>query len=90
MNALVLALAEAPPDELVTPGLPGFVVFFALAVATIGLARSFSRQMRRIDHRARLAAEEEDEVDVDDDPAGLPPLRSSGKIEGGAPPSTPR
>lgn len=50
---------ESPEEG--SPGLLGFVVTFLLAAAVIALAVSFSRRMRRADHRARLRAQEEEQ-----------------------------
>lgn len=60
------ALAQVPgpaPDldpYTVTPGIGGFLVFFALALAAWFLYRSFVRHMRRVQVRALLEAEERD------------------------------
>lgn len=55
--------ANVPAPEIdptrVTPGLGGFLTFFALALAAWFLYRSFATHMRRIDVRARLQAEED-------------------------------
>ncbi|QGQ20107.1 hypothetical protein GC089_13945 [Cellulomonas sp. JZ18] len=50
---------ESPEEG--SPGFLGFVVTFLLAAAVIALAVSFSRRMRRADHRARLRAQEEEQ-----------------------------
>ncbi|ACQ79340.1 conserved hypothetical protein [Beutenbergia cavernae DSM 12333] len=57
---VALAEEEGPDPNSVSPGVLGFLVFFALAVATILLIRSFNTQMRRVDRneRRRLAEEE--------------------------------
>lgn len=56
-------LAEPTPVEpdpsIVTPGVPGFVVFALLAIIVLVLVLSMSRHLRRIDVRA--AQEERDE-----------------------------
>lgn len=44
---------------VVSPGLGGFLAFFALALACWFLYRSFVKHMRRVDVRARLQAQEE-------------------------------
>ncbi|GAA4970802.1 hypothetical protein GCM10023225_10920 [Kineococcus glutinatus] len=45
----------SPPDELVTPGVPGFLMLFFLGVAVIVLATSMVRRVRRVNYRAALA-----------------------------------
>ena len=52
-------VAPAVDPEKVTPGFGGFLVFFALALVSWLLYRSFTARMRRVDVRARLAAEGE-------------------------------
>lgn len=53
IHAVAIPVADTGVDpELVTPGLLGFGVFFALALATIALARSFSRHLRRVNVNA--------------------------------------
>ncbi|WP_380170242.1 hypothetical protein ACFEMC_14265 [Kineococcus sp. DHX-1] len=66
--ALVLAATPTPTGtasatpkvdaDLVTPGLAGFVMLFALAVAVYFLGRSMARRIRRVNHRARLEEQE--------------------------------
>jgi hypothetical protein len=52
--------AATPLDPAsVTPGVGGFVVFIALALASWVLYRSLATHLRRVDVRARLRAEEE-------------------------------
>lgn len=63
----------APFDEnLVTPGVVGFVVTLGLIVATILLLVSMTRRVRRVNNRAdiqkRLDAEEAAAADQPDDP----------------------
>lgn len=48
---------ESPEEG--SPGFYGFLATFLLAAAVIALAVSFSRRMRRADHRARLRAQED-------------------------------
>ena len=43
-----LLAAAAPASDNVTPGLLGFVVFAAMAVALVFLLRSMNRQFRKI------------------------------------------
>lgn len=55
---LTAGAEELSPYD-VSPGVLGFLVTFALAVASIGLLVSMSRKLRRVEHReqARLRAE---------------------------------
>ena len=55
-------VAPAVDPEKVTPGFGGFLVFFALALVSWFLYRSFTARMRRVDVRARLAAQAEAEA----------------------------
>ena len=50
---------RTPPEELVTPGVPGFLALFFLALAVIVLGTSMVRRVRRVNHlgRQREAAE---------------------------------
>lgn len=63
LTAAPVVSANAPAPEIdptrVTPGVAGFLTFFALALAAWFLYRSFATHMRRIDVRARLQAEED-------------------------------
>ena len=54
-----LVLAEVPDEYEVTPGLPGFLVTFAVALLFILLMRNFVKHMRGTNarERHRLAAE---------------------------------
>ncbi len=71
---------ETPAPELdpavVTPGIEGFLVFFALALASWFLYRSLLKQVRRVDVRARQQREQEEESRADAAPsvdaAGVP------------------
>ena len=47
-RSVAVPLAAVDPDK-VTPGVLGFVVVFALAIATWLLLRSMTRQLKRID-----------------------------------------
>ena len=55
--ALALGVAPEVDPAKVTPGFGGFLVFFVLALVAYFLYRSFTARMRRVDVRARLAAE---------------------------------
>jgi hypothetical protein len=64
--AAAVRLGAATPEPAtqldparVTPGVAGFAVFLALALASWFLYRSLVTHMRRVDVRARLRAEEE-------------------------------
>lgn len=65
MNAVgewALALAEGPDPGDVSPGVPGFLWTFAVALAFIWLVRSFIKHMRRLNinaRRAELAAQDD-------------------------------
>ena len=75
---VVTLAAEVPELELdperVTPGIGGFLVFFALGIASWLLYRSFATHMRRVDLRARRRAEEEEAArrpaETSDSPGG--------------------
>jgi len=51
--------AGVPLEQRATPGLLGFVVTFAIALAAIGLFLSLTRHLRIVDRRARQRAEED-------------------------------
>lgn len=55
-------IREGVDPEDVSPGLLGFLVIFAVALACIPLFRSMTSKLRRVDHRARLEAEVEGEA----------------------------
>ena len=63
---------ESPEEG--SPGFAGFVATFLLAAAVIALAVSFTRRMRRADHRDRLRedADVPDTVASDDVPDAAP------------------
>ncbi|WGW10658.1 hypothetical protein LWF01_10990 [Saxibacter everestensis] len=48
--------STVPDDDQVSPGLPGFLTMFALAVVVILLARGMTKRIRRV--KARGEAEE--------------------------------
>ncbi|GAB7190240.1 hypothetical protein NUM3379_09460 [Kineococcus sp. NUM-3379] len=50
---------QTPPEELVTPGVPGFLALFFLAVAVILLATSMVRRVRRVNYEGRRREAEE-------------------------------
>ena len=52
-----------PPEELVTPGVPGFLALFFLAVAVIWLGTSMARRVRRVNYRGQLAERERAEAE---------------------------
>jgi hypothetical protein len=51
------------PSAMVSPGLWGFVAFFALAVALYLLMRNMNARMRRMSYRAELERDAEREKD---------------------------
>lgn len=57
--------APALDPAVVTPGIEGFLVFFALALASWFLYRSLLKQVRRVDVRARQQREQEEEARAD-------------------------
>lgn len=64
-----------PPEDITSPGLVGFLVTFALALVSVLLYLSLTKQLRRVNHRAaQLAAVEgadgPDGPGVADRPAG--------------------
>lgn len=63
----------APPTDMVTPGVIGFVVIFALAIVTILLLLDMNRRIRRARYRDEIASRLDDEQrDDDDDEGGKP------------------
>lgn len=86
---------ESPEEG--SPGFYGFLATFLLAAAVIALAVSFSRRMRRADHRARLRAQEEGAQDgpAGDGPApvtaeeGVAQAELDARTEGGRPAAPP-
>jgi Na+-transporting methylmalonyl-CoA/oxaloacetate decarboxylase gamma subunit len=71
ITALYLAATPSPTTtatsevdaDLVTPGLWGFVMLFVLAVAVYFLGRSMARRIQRMNHRARVEAQEAAEAE---------------------------
>ncbi len=67
MPEAVLLLLTAVPDEPsfdpdeVTPGLPGFLVTFAIVIAVVFLLRDFTRRVRRLQVRGQLLEQAEAE-----------------------------
>jgi hypothetical protein len=59
-----------PPDELIGPGIAGFVAIFLLAAAVILLIRDMNRRVRRLRHRE--AARPEATGDRSDRPDAAP------------------
>ena len=57
LGGLAAQVPELDPEK-VTPGMGGFLVFFALGLASWLLYRSLTRHMRRVDVRSRRLAEE--------------------------------
>ena len=47
----------APPDDLVTPGIWGFVITFGVAAVTVLLIIDMTRRMRRLRYRAAVREE---------------------------------
>ena len=70
---------STPPEELVTPGVPGFLALFVLGVAVILLGTSMVRRVRRVDYVGRRREQEST--------AAAPP--APGTTPGDAPPATP-
>ncbi|GEA89629.1 hypothetical protein [Cellulomonas cellasea] len=82
---------EVPLSEQASPGVLGFLVTFAVAVAAILLALSLTRHLRVVDRRAAQLARDEDAVlgaaepDADeDDPEGGADGSGGGRAGGGA------
>jgi hypothetical protein len=44
----LLAARTPPPDDMVSPGVVGFLVIFALAIATLLLIRSMVGHLRKV------------------------------------------
>ncbi|MQY03932.1 hypothetical protein [Actinomadura macrotermitis] len=82
----MLALAIPLNDDTVSPGLLGFGVFIALAVALVFLIRSMNKQMRRIDapKEADLKQQEWERAQA----AKAARASSATKPAGGTPPDT--
>lgn len=86
-----------PADATVTPGLEGFLTFFALAVIVVLLVLNMSKHLRRIDARAaqqeaeesaaRAAAQEGVDAENPEAADAAGPDRPS-PAEPGAPPET--
>lgn len=87
-NLLIIAAAtpspipsdKVPDASKVSPGLPGFIMIFLLAVAVIILARSMNKRIRRVKLRAEeqeleemAAADEERNQTPGDGSAGEEP-----------------
>ncbi|MFB9954657.1 hypothetical protein [Cellulomonas denverensis] len=53
------SVTEIPPEDQTSPGLLGFLVTFAAALAVMGLAYSMVRKMRKVERRGRQLEEEE-------------------------------
>lgn len=53
------SVTEIPPEDQTSPGLLGFLVTFAAALAVMGLAYSMVRKMRKVERRGRQMEEEE-------------------------------
>ncbi|HCX83786.1 MAG TPA: hypothetical protein DHV14_01340 [Micrococcales bacterium] len=79
---LVLADTAPDPDE-VTPGLLGFVVTFALALALLVLIRSFIKHLRRAQNAEQRLADEQllaERAASGGRPAGGPVKAGSGDV----------
>lgn len=80
-------LADGRPEELnevtVSPGVPGFLAIFVIAVATVFLARAMMRRVRRVSltERDREAAAERQQAAESTEgtagPAGDDPARAA-------------
>jgi hypothetical protein len=65
----VTAEQQIPDDATVTPGIEGFLTFFALAIIVVLLVLSMSKHLRRVDARAaEEAADEADRLAAEADP----------------------
>ncbi len=49
--------ASTAPDDLVTPGVIGFVITFLVAVATVFLIIDMTRRIRRVRYREEIRAQ---------------------------------
>lgn len=100
MIGAVLRLATPSPTttatpkvdaDLVTPGLWGFVLLFFLALAVYFLGRSMARRVRRVNQRARVEAELQDERSRADGTArDAPQTTPTARIAGDEDPPVPR
>ena len=61
LTTVLLAVANPPPDDKVSPGLIGFLVTFGLVLATVLLMRSMVGHLRKVNYAPRPG---------DDRPAG--------------------
>ncbi len=77
--AWALGVAPEIDPAKVTPGFGCFLVFFLLALAAYFLYRSFTARMRRVDVRARLAAEAADQESKRDAAEPGPPEPNGGE-----------
>lgn len=71
----------------VTPGVLGFLVIFAAALACIPLFRSMTTKVRRIEYLAQREADEAAEADADGEPRG-PGEQGPGLDDGPQPPTS--
>lgn len=60
----------APPTDMVTPGVIGFVVIFGLAIVTILLLLDMNRRIRRARYRDEIANRLDEEQRGLDEPDG--------------------
>ena len=54
---------DRPPDDLIGPGIAGFVAIFLLAAAVILLIRDMNRRVQRMRYRQSARDEEQDGPD---------------------------
>lgn len=54
---------DRPPDELIGPGIAGFVAIFLLSAAVILLIRDMNRRLQRMRYRQSARDEERDGPD---------------------------
>ncbi len=95
--AWVSAAGDAPEVDAaaVTPGMGGFLAFFALALVLVLLYRSFTTHMRRVDVRSRIRDEEDERRAAlqrgprGSAPTGESPMRQQVGLDAGVPPPRP-
>jgi len=78
----VIVAKELDPSQ-VSPGVPGFLVTFALALACWLLFRSLTKHLRRVNHSEEPV--ETDTTDAGDPAAGAPAESDAGDPAAGTP-----
>ena len=81
---------SGPPDDMVSPGLLGFVFWVFLGVAVFLLARGLTKQLKRVDFDERAVNGEPPlEPVVEDAPGAALPASPASPRPASAPPAAP-